>query len=378
MKYLPLVWAGIWRKRGRAILMLLQIMSAFVLFGMLQGIDSGIQAVIARAHGDRLYVMSKVSQNDTLPIGMMTRIRSTPGVQQVSPIANFGGTWKNPADFIPVNAVDPGAYFRINDELQCSPTGAISALTQHRTGAIAGDRTLAKYGWKVGQHIVLKTGIPKDDGSSDWGFDIVGTCANPAQPVDLLTISFDYLNESRTTGRDRASAYVLKVSDESRAGTISLAIDNAFANSSNETRTRSEADLFRGNLEQLGNLGFITQGVIGAVFFAALFATSALMMQSLRERVPELAALKAIGFSDRKIMTLVLAESATFCVLAAVIGLAIAGTLMPLAGALGVSRVPGIVFVYGAGLALILAVVGAAVPALRAARLPVAAALAGR
>ncbi|HEX5691908.1 MAG TPA: ABC transporter permease, partial [Roseiflexaceae bacterium] len=187
--------------------------------------------------------------------------------------------------------------------------------------------------------------------------------------------------ESRSTGRDRVSMYQVKIADAAQAGAVSLAIDNAFANSSNETRTQSEADLITASLQQLGNLGFIIHGVIGAVFFAVLFATGALMMQSLRERIPELAVLKAVGFSDRRVVGLLLAEATIFCVGAAAIGLGIAAALMPLASKIGIQGISGIspmVFAAGVGCALILAFLSAVVPAWRGSRLRVAAALADR
>jgi putative ABC transport system permease protein len=384
MKYLSLVWAGIWRKRSRTFLMLLQIVSAFVLFGLLQGIDSGIQTIVDRAHGDRLYVMSRRARA-SLPIGMTSRIRAIPGVEYVSPTYSLGGTYKKLNQYIQVNAVDVADYFRVYSELQCSPPGAVMALERLRTGAIVGGALMRSHRWKVGEHIVLNSGTPKLDGSGDWGFDIVGVCENPEQPdtTRSIVMSYDYLNESLASGRDQASFFMVKIDDPARAGAVSLAIDNAFANSPNETHTQSEADLQQGNLEQVGNLGFIIRAVIGAVFFALAFATSALMMQTLRERLPELATLKALGYSDQRVMVLVLIETAVFYVCAALIGLGIAAGLIPLArtqgiAVQGVSTVPGSVFVSGIALALILALISAGVPAWRAARLSVTDALAGR
>jgi putative ABC transport system permease protein len=113
------------------------------------------------------------------------------------------------------------------------------------------------------------------------------------------------------------------------------------------------------------------------VFFAMLFAVGALMMQSIRERVPELAVLKTVGFSDRQVMTLILAESITFCVFAAGIGLAIAATLLPLARKqVGITSMPLIVLEAGVAFAVLLALVAGAVPAWRGLRLRIANALA--
>src|SRR5215510_14319180 len=107
MKYLPLVWAGIWRKRSRAVLMLLQIASAFLLFGLLQGLNSGIKQVIAKTHADRLYVGSAVSLGVPLPMGLLPRVRAVSGVKLVTPLVQFPAIYQKPGQGIPMTGVDP-------------------------------------------------------------------------------------------------------------------------------------------------------------------------------------------------------------------------------------------------------------------------------
>ncbi len=119
-KFLPLVWAGIWRKRGRAVLMLLQIASAFALFGLLEGLNTGIKQAIAETHRDRLYVGSSVSLGDPLPISVLGRIRATPGVAFATPRQALPGTYQQPDQQVGVIAVDPEAYFAIFDELSAT------------------------------------------------------------------------------------------------------------------------------------------------------------------------------------------------------------------------------------------------------------------
>src|SRR4051794_40773286 len=121
MKYLPLVWAGIWRKRSRAVLMLLQMSSAFLLFGLLQGLNSGIKQVIAKAHGDRLYIASSVSLGDPLPISMRTRIEALKGIEHLTPRAGLPGNYQKPGQGVPVIGVDAGTYFKVYDEIRVSP-----------------------------------------------------------------------------------------------------------------------------------------------------------------------------------------------------------------------------------------------------------------
>ena len=173
-KFLPLVWAGIWRKRGRAVLMLLQIASAFALFGLLEGVNAGIKQAIAQTHRDRLYIGSSVSLGDPLPISLLGRIRATPGVGIATPRQGLPGTYQQPDQQVGVLAIEPAAYFAIYDEY-IAPQDAVDALQSNRTGTIVGTATMEKFGWKVGDRVVLQSPVPKADGSREWAFDIVGS-----------------------------------------------------------------------------------------------------------------------------------------------------------------------------------------------------------
>ncbi|MEJ1961717.1 MAG: ABC transporter permease [Gammaproteobacteria bacterium] len=379
MKYLPLVWAGIWRKRSRAVLMLLQMSSAFLLFGLLQGLNSGIKQVIARAHADRLYVASSVSIGDPLPISMRGRIEGVPGVKYVTPRAGLPGNYQKAGQGVPVIGADADTYFRIYNEILISPEH-VAALENSRTGVIAGKAVMEKYGWKIGDRVVLQSPQPRRDGSRDWAFDIVGTYdveQDVANSASALIANYAFINESRQTNRDRVDMYVATIANGPEATNVGLAIDNLFANSQSETTTQSEGDLLAGQLQQAADLDYIVSGIIGAVFFAMLFATGALMMQSIRERVPELAVLKTMGFSDRQVMLLILAEALTFCVFAAAIGLGLAAILLRLAKAqIGFAGMPVVVLEAGLVIAIVVALVAGSVPAWRGLRLQIANALA--
>jgi putative ABC transport system permease protein len=380
LKYLPLVWAGIWRKRSRAVLMLLQIASAFALFGLLEGFNAGIRQAIAATRGDRLYVGSNVALGNPLPISSLARIRATPGVVAATTRSPLPGTYQSPTQQVPILAADANAFFVIYDELKASQD-AIDALDRTRTGVLVGNVTMKKYAWKVGDRVVFQSPVPKTDGSRDWAFDIVGTYDQPADPASAtaLICNFAYLNEARLTDRDNTQIIAVKIDSPASASMVIAAIDGAFANSDHETRTQSEADLLTGQIQQIGDLNFLARAIIAAVFFALLFATGALMMQSIRERMPELAVLKTVGFSDRLVVGLIISEAVTFCIFSAGVGLAIASFLLPLARALiGNVPMPNTVLVAGVGFAALLGLIGGAVPAWRGMRLEVADALAVR
>jgi putative ABC transport system permease protein len=380
MKYLPLVWAGVWRKPGRAVLMMLQVVSAFTLFGLLQGLSSSVKQFVENTHRDRLYVNSSVGGGDPMPISMRERIAAIPGVKWVNERVMYGGTWQQPNEFVPVMGTHPEDFFAVLDEMRTS-AAAIEAVKATRSGAIVGRVLMDKYGWKIGDRIVLQSPLPKLDGTRDWAYDIVGVFDIPVRPMDarLIVSNYDYLNESRAVDRDTAGIFVVRIEHPDAATEIAVAIDRLFENSPHETRTQSEADIVTAQIQRAADLEYIATAIIAAVFFALLFATGALMMQSIRERTPELAVLKTLGFSDAKVMTLILAEAVIFCVAAAAIGLTIATLLQPFARQrLSIVSMPAIVLVAGMGCAVLLALLGASVPAWRGLRLQVADALAGR
>jgi putative ABC transport system permease protein len=380
MKFLPLIWAGIWRKRGRAILMLLQIVSTFALFGVLQGLNTGIKQAIARTHADRLYVASSVSLSDPLPLAHLTRLQAVPGVKGVSYRIGFGGTYQHPTQFVPGFATDVPSFFAMFDEIDV-PQAQIAALASTRTGAIVGKVIADRYGWQVGDRIVIQGPTPKRDGSRDWPLDIVGIYTQTLQPESAIALiaNYSYANEGRAVNRDTVDYFTVQVSDASRAAQIGLQIDSLFASSSNETRTQSEQELAQSQVQRIGDLDFIVHGVTAAVFFALLFATGALLMQSIRERVPELAILKTVGFPDRLVMALIVCEALLLCLFSAGLGLGLAALLLPMArGTIGVAKVPATVFLSGLGCALVLALIASTVPAWRGLRLQVADALADR
>jgi putative ABC transport system permease protein len=379
-KYVPLIWAGIWRKRGRAVLMLLQIASAFALFGLLEGVNTGIKQAIAQTHRDRLYIGSSVSLGDPLPISLLARIRATPGVAVVTPRQGLPGTYQQPDQQLGVLAIEPQAFFAIHDEYSV-PQDAVAALENNRTGTLVGVDSMERFGWKVGERVVLQSPVPRTDGSRDWTFDIVGSydMVDEAAEANALIANFAYVDEARFANRDTVQVFVAKIDDPASASSVGLAIDNAFANSAYETRTQSEADLAASQIQRIGDLNYLARMIVAAVFFAILFATGALMMQSIRERMPELAVLKTLGFSDRLVMGLIIAEAVVFCVFAAGIGLGIASFVLPAARTfIGIAGVPGVVVAAGLILALALALIGSSVPAWRGLKLQVADALAGR
>lgn len=382
MKYFPLIWAALWRKKARTILTLLSIVVAFVLFGLLQAVNVAFHRGVSVSGSDRLVAGGKYSFTQLLPQSYRQRIVSLDGVKNVTHASWFGGVYQKESNFFPQFAVEAETYLDVYPEFVIDPKQR-EAFKNTRTGALVGRSLAERYGWKVGDKIPLQATIwPKADGSNAWELDLVGLMdgkdEDSKQQAQLLLFHYDYFNEARQFGKDLVGWYVVQVKDASQSARMAQLIDKEFANSPAETRTDSEKAFNQAFLKQMGDIQLIITSILGAVFFTLLFLTGNTMMQSVRDRVPELAVLKTIGFSDVSVLALVLAESLALCLIAALIGLGLAWLLMPGLAA----RMPGLsmrpdVLVSGTGIAVLLAFVVGFLPALRAMRLDIVNALSG-
>ena len=379
MRFIPLFWSGIWRKPGRTALIFFQVSVAFALFGMLQGMKTGVDHAAAAARADLLIVHSRLSfLAASLPAGSLDQIKPVPGVELVVPVDIFRATYQKPTQGLGVVAIGlvkdwPSAFtFTIAPE-------HLAAFQKLRTATLVREELAKKYGWKIGDRIPLMSHTAQMDGSTDWAFDVVGTFGDSdvGSGRDNILINLAYLEEARFLGKGTVQHFNVAISDPQQAAAVSDEIDRRFANSSQETKTESLLELAQAQAQQIGDLNFLIRAIVGAALAALLFATTSMMMQSIRERRLELAVLKAVGFTDRAVFLLILAEALLVCVTAGAFGLALATVLLPIAGMFvaGLSM-PKIVIAIGLGLAIVVALISAAVPAAQAARLKVATALA--
>lgn len=380
MKFLPLLWAGLWRKRARTIFTLLSIVVAFVLFGMLQGVNAVFNNAVNAAAVDRLDVVSRVTFTEPLPYGYLSQIESIPGVAGVAYQSWFGTYYQDPKNFVFSFPLDPERFFPLFPELHLSKN-ELAALVHTRTGAVIGRDLAKKYGWKVGDRVPLHSVIwtQASDGSSDWQFDIVGIFDGPTNDASSFFFNYSYFDEARAFSKGKVGWYIVKVKDPKEAMQVAAAIDKRFANSADETKTQTEKEFSQSFIKQQADINFIVTAILGAVFFTLLFLTGNTMMQSVRERVPELAVLKTLGFTDFAVVALVLAEALVLCLIAALIGLGIAALIFPaMKDYIGEAHLPANVLVFGAALAVLLALCTGLPPAWRTARLNIVDALAGR
>jgi putative ABC transport system permease protein len=387
MKYFGLIWAGLWRKKIRTILTLFSIVTAFFLFGTLQGVNLGISSSLDRlTDTTRLRVSNRVNLNEPLPLAHVSTIARLPGVAAVTPVIALVATYQRPSNVMVAAAVDMDAWYKAYPEFRTSQA-QLREMARTRNGALVGAAVAQKYGWKIGERLPLQSlNVVNSDGSKNWEFSIVGTY-DIDQGHDFSTnvlVNYAYVNEARIGGKNTVVQIVVRLSDPKAYALIAPAIDELFANSPNQTLTQNEKDFLQSTMSQIGDIGFFVNGIVGAVLFTLLFLTANTMTQSVRERIPELGVLKALGYSDFAILTLVLIEALLLSLVAAGVGLVAASAVFPVimsnipgAGLEGL-RVPTEVFVWGAGIAILLALASGTPPAWRAKRLKIVDALAGR
>jgi len=385
MKYLHLIWAALFRSKTRTLLTLLSVVAAFLLFGMLDSVRVAFNSGGSVAGANRLIVASRLSITQMLPYRLGPQIEATQGVDQVTYAAWFGGIYQDPKNFFPNFSVGPG-YFDLYPEYRIAPD-QLKAYQANRTGAVVGAALATRHGWKVGDTIPLQATIFPTKGSNDWSFKLeaIFNIADPKRrgEENQLLFHWNYFDEANDYVKGRVGWYIVKLDSGADASRVALAIDALSANSDHETKTQTEQAFNQAFAKQFADIGLIVTAIMGAVFFTLLLLTGNTMAQAVRERIPELAVLKTIGFSNRSVLALVLAESTLLIVLGGLIGLGTAALLMPAVSRLsgGIIQLPTVLpqtWAVGLGLMLLIGVAVGLLPALRAMRLKIVDALAGR
>jgi putative ABC transport system permease protein len=382
VKYAYLIWRNLLRKKIRTGFTLLSILVAFVLFGYLSAINIAFSMGVDVAGADRLLTIHKVSLIQMLPASYQGRLTAVPGVVEVTHATWFGGKFQDRENRFPVMPVKPEEYLSLYPEF-ILPEDRARAWSQNRIGAIVGRSTAERYEMEIGDRIPIQGTIwRREDGSDNWEFVIEGIYEGADAETDetIFFFQYDYFNEARAGGKDMVGWYVVRIDDPDNAAAIVERIDDTFANSPHETKTSTEKAFVQGFANQIGNIGAILRWVLAAVFFTILLVAGNAMAQSVRERTGELAVLKTLGFSNLKVLTLVLAESLVLAMLGGGGGLLIAWALVrgfgdPTAGFLSVFVFPLRDVGIGVVLVVLLGLATGLLPALRAMRLTIVDAL---
>jgi len=379
------VVANLFRRKTRTILTVLSVIMAFLLFGLLQSLSHLFNAGADFVGATRLVTQARVSFTQPLPLSMVPKLEAVPGVARVAYSQWFGGVWQTNTQVFTF-AIDPLRYHDVYPEF-VMPEEQWKAFADTRTAMIAGKLVADEYGWHVGQRIPLSSNIyPQKNNSKSWAFDLVGIYdgkdENWRKQANAVFINHDYFDEANLFGKGRTNFFILKLANGADAEAISKTIDAMFENSTDETKTQTERDFNLGFIKQIGDIGLMVRWILFAVFFTLLLVVGNTMAQSVRERVPELAVMKTLGFTDSGVLALVLAESLVLCLGGGLAGLALAtmlgATVEKATGGQFQLRVDAFVWSVGLATILLMSLAVGLLPALRARRLRIVDALAGR
>jgi putative ABC transport system permease protein len=378
MKFLPLLLANLTRKKVRMIMTIGSFTIALFLYCILATIERSFNQGVEVAGADRLIVINKTSIISPLPFSYKERITQIPNVKHVSYGVWFGGIYQSEKNFFPQIAIDPKTYRGMYPEFKVAPK-YWEAFTKDKEGCIVGPNTMKRFGWKIGDRVPIRGTI----WPGTWEFNICGTYEGSRGEDDLTQFWFryDYLDERRLPelGKGTVGWYMVKVDKIEKAPEVVAAVDKRFANSAYETKTDTEKSFASDFVKQIGNIKLIMLSVGGVVFFTLLLVTGSTMSMSVRERVGELATLKTIGYSDTKVLLLVMAEALTVGLVGGSIGV-LAGKLYtltgdPTGGLLPIFYLAPQNMLMGLVLALIIGTLSGLMPAIFAMRLRIVEAL---
>lgn len=379
MKFLPLIWKNVWRRKFRTTFTLLSIFIAFLLFGILMTIRTAFSLGVDIAGLDRLILIHKVSLIMPLPVAYQARLQQTPGVELATHQTWFNGIYQDPANFFANIAVEPDPFLRIYPEFRLPPDQARAWLAD-RQGAIAGRDLAERFDWTVGDRIPLTGTIWQPKQGQTWEFNLVGIY-DGEDGIDKTQFFFryDYLDENRADGEGLVGWYVVKIADSSQAVALSRTFDEMFANSPAETKTTTEKGFIESFAKQIGDIGAIMIAIASVVLFMFGLVAASTMAQSIRERTSELAVLKTLGFTGGTILTLVLAESLFIVFVGGGLGLALAWLFVqggdPTGGLLPIFVLPPRDIAIGVALMVCMGLLAGAAPAMGAMRLRITDAL---
>ena len=379
MKFLPLIWKNVWRRKFRTTFTLLSIFVAFLLFGILMTIRTAFSLGVDIAGLDRLILIHKVSLIMPLPRAYQAQLQQVPGVDVVTHQSWFNGIYQDPQNFFANIAVEPEPFLKIYPEFTLPPDQVKTWLAD-RQGAIVGKDLAERFGWKIGDRVPLTGTIYQPKPGQAWEFNVSGIY-DGGDGVDKTQFFFryDYLAENSQFGDGQVGWYVVKIADAARSVELSRTFDGMFANSSAETKTTTEKGFVESFASQIGDIGAIMIAISSTVLLMFGLVAASTMAQSIRERTSELAVLKTLGFSGGAILALVFAESLFIALVGGGLGLVVAWLFVqggdPTGGLLPIFVLPMRDIMIGVALMVTMGVLAGVMPAVGAMRLRITDAL---
>ncbi len=389
MKYFPLIWAAIWRKPIEAVLVWLAVIASFTLFGLMVGLHSSYDRVIASARLDRIYVNERFpSESATgalLPISVRDEIARVEGVSAVASAYYLWGYYQNPKQRARVRAFDEQMRWAWPElPLTAAQWNQLAATP---AGLFLSRSPAARLGVKTGDMLPIISADTRADGAPAWQFQVIGVVPDMPSHEPVIVGNFAYVDNSRPpSDRGYAQEFRVAVKPGADAEEVAARIDAALANSSTPTISIPDKVAEVDAVNQGISVASKTWPIAGAGIFMILLLTANGIAQSVRERTPEFAVLETLGYRHSVLAGLVFAEAAIPCVAGACIGTGIATLtsdlpLKYLPTALASVPAPTLslsVLSVSLACALLLALASTAIPMRRLRCLSVTDALAGR
>ena len=332
MKFHRLIFANLFRKKVRLILTIGSFAIALVLFMFLAVVKSAFGRGMEIAGADRLVIKNRIGLIQTIPIAYRDKILAIPGVKAITHNNWFGGVYIDEKNFFVQFAIDVENHRQVMAELVV-PDDQWSNFVKDRQGAIVGARTAQRFGWKVGDRVPIKDTLYGTDSTWEFNLDGIYHSEKPGGDESQFWFQWKYFDERVPSFiKSQIGWYVLKLDSPDDAVRVAKAIDDKFANSATETKTETESAFAASFAKQFGNIELLILTIGSVVFFTLLLVTGNTMAISVRERTSELAVLKAIGFTDRSVLFLVLAESIVIALVGGILGLFLAAGAIPVLG----------------------------------------------
>lgn len=268
----------------------------------------------------RLVTRHKVSLAFEMPSYYRDKIRAIPGVLAIVPGNWFGGVYKDDksGNFFAQFGTDPDEFFKVYKDWKIAPE-ELTAWQRDRAGAIVDEDLMKRYGWKVGQRVVITgTIFPVN-----LELNIRGVFKAP-QPTQSLYFNQKYVEEAVSYLKGQEGFYTVLADSPQSVAKIPTEIDDMFRNSPQPTKTETEKAFQLGFIAMMGNVKAFILGICGAVVFAILLVSANTMAMSIRERTREIAVLKTLGFARGTILGLFVGEAVTLAMIGGLIGASVA------------------------------------------------------
>ncbi|MEW6708012.1 MAG: FtsX-like permease family protein [Pseudomonadota bacterium] len=320
------------QSRARAVFTLGSVVVAFLLFGLLMPLDRLLQSRVEMANVNRLITTNKTSMMRPLPVNYGERIGRVPGVTGVSHFTFFGAFYREPGNPVAALATDPARFPGMVEEVRFRDAGDLQRWIDDPSSVAIGRQLAQRMGWKVGDLVPIYSNIyPRADGKPVWLFRVAAIfdAAGANGNTDSMVLHYSLLDQARAFGSGTVGWYALRVAPE-RAGAVAQAVDALFAGSHDETSTVTEKAFAQSFLRQVGDFGAMIRVALVLVFWTLLLITGNTMAQAVRERFYDIAVLKALGFSEERVIGLVVLESLFIVGAGGIAGMALASAAIPI------------------------------------------------